>query len=151
MTLLRVAWVTGMLVVAGGCEATHPAAAPADMHSPPPEQILVPAYLEAAPGTGVVSVTADAKSQYPGCTLEVQVDGRPVALLRASEGVVLHLPPGKHTFNVVGEGGNVCGPSAPSAGGVRVTQVTVAPDHPVDVRVGFDWSGRMHLTSSPSH
>jgi hypothetical protein len=144
MTRLRVVWVTGMLMVVGGCSGTHPVP-DSDTHSPPPERILAPAYLEAAPGTGVVSVKRDAGSEGSACTLQVRVDARPVALLRTSERVILHLPPGKHVVSVTGEGGNVCGPSTPDLAEMRAVQVTVAPEHPVDVRVGFDWTGRISI------
>ena len=147
MTRLRVVWVTGMLVVVGGCEATHPVADPADTHPPPPERILVPGYLEAAPGSGVVSVTRDAGSENSACTLQVRVDARPVALLHTSERIILHLPPGKHILSVTGEGGNVCGPSTPDLAEMQAVQVTVAPEHPVDARVGFDGSGRIHIAT----
>src|SRR5215469_12000144 len=113
MTRLRVIWVTGMLVVVGGCAATHPVADPADTHPPPPGRILVPSYLEAAPGSGVVSVTRGAGSVESACTLQVRIDARPVALLRTSERVILHLPPSKHIVSVTGEeGSNTCGPGA---------------------------------------
>lgn len=144
MTRLRVVCVTGMLMVVGGCRATHPVA-DADTHPPPPERILAPAYLEAAPGSGVVSFTRDAGSEYSACTLQARVDARPVALLRPSERVVLHLPPGKHILAVTGEGGNVCGPGAPDFAEVGSIQVTVAPEHSVDVRVGFNSSGRISI------
>jgi hypothetical protein len=147
ISTFRIVCVTGMLILALGCEATHTATDPANTHPPPSERILAPSYLEAAPGSGVVTVTRDAGSENSACTFELQVDARPVALLRVSERVVLHLPPGTHTLTVTGEGGNVCGPSAPSSGGVRVARVTVAPDHPIDVQVGFDWSGRMHIAT----
>jgi hypothetical protein len=123
---------------------------PPDMHPPPPERILVPAYLEAASGTGVVSLTRDAGSEYSACTLEVKVGGRPVVLLRPSEGVTLHLPPGKHRFSVTGDGSNVCGPGTPEYAEVRTQSVTVAPEHPVDVRIGFGRTGRIYLTVSAS-
>src|SRR3974390_2972168 len=97
-TALRVVWVTGMLLVVVGCQATHPVA-DADTHPPPPEQILAPDYLEAAPGTGVVSVTRDAGSEGSACSLQVRVDTRPVAVLRPSERVVLHLRPGKRILS----------------------------------------------------
>lgn len=149
MTRLRLVWVTWILVL-GGCGAA--VADPADTHSPPPERILVPSYLEAAPGTGVVSVTRDAGRGYSQCTLELKVDGRPVALLRTSEGVTLHLAPGKHRFSVTGaESGGVCGPGAPDLPEVQTLQVTVVPEHSVDVRVGFDSTGRTHIASRPSH
>ena len=148
MTRLRVVWVTGMLVVVGGCEATHPVADLADTHPPPPERILVPGYLEAAPGSGVVSVTRDAGSVNSACTLQARVDGRPVALLRTSERVILHLPPGKHVLSVTGEeGGAVCGPGTPTLAEMQAIQVTVAPEHPVDVQVGFSSPDRIHITS----
>ena len=147
MTRLRVVWVTGMLVVVGGCEATHPVADPADTHPPPPERILVPGYLEAAPGSGVVSVTRDAGSVNSACTLQVRVDARPVALLRTAERVILHLPPGKHVLSVTGEeGAGVCGPGTPALAEMQSVQVTVAPDHPVGVRVGFSSPDRIHIT-----
>jgi hypothetical protein len=152
MTRFRVVWVTGMLVAMCCWEATHAAADPADTHPPPPERILVPSYLEAAPGTGVVSVTRDAGGQSSQCTLELKVDGRPVALLRTSEGVTLHLAPGKHRFSVTGtESGNVCGPGAPDFPEVQTLQVTVAPEHPVDLRIGFGSTGRIHIAAHPSH
>ena len=147
MTRLRVVWVTGMLVVVGGCEATHPVADLADTHPPPPERILVPGYLEAAPGSGVVSVTRDAGSVNSACTLQARVDGRPVALLRTSERVILHLPPGKHILSVTGEGGNACGPGEPSYAEMHAVQITAAPEHPVDVQVGFSSPDRIHITS----
>ena len=147
ITRLRVVWVTGMLMVVGGCPATHPVP-DSETHPPPPERILVPDYLEAAPGSGVVSFTRDAGSQYPACTFQVRVDARPVALLRPSERVVLHLPPGKHLLAVTGEGGNVCGPGAPELAEVSTIQVTVAPEHAVDARVGFGSSGRIFLHSN---
>jgi hypothetical protein len=147
MTRLRVVWVTGMLVV-GGCAATQPVAAPADTHPPPPERILVPSYLEAAPGSGIVSVTRDAGSENSACTLQVRVDARPVALLSTSERVILHLPPGKHIVSVTGEeGSNACGPGAAVRPEMQAVQVTVAPEHPVDVRVGFGSTGRIHIAT----
>ena len=147
MTRLRVVWVTGMLVVVGGCAATHPAV-PANTHPPPPERILVPSYLEAAPGSGVASVTRDAGSVNSACTLQARVDGRPVALLRTSERVILHLPPGKHVLSVTGEeGSNACGPGAAVLPEMQAVQVTVAPEHPVDVQVGFSSPDRIHITS----
>ena len=146
MTRLRVVWVTGVLVVIGGCESTHPIAAPADTHPPPPERILVPGYLEAAPGSGIVSVTRDAGSQNQACELQVRVDGRPVALLRASEKVTLHLPPGKHVVSVTGEeSSNACGPGGAINPEMQAVQLTAAPEHPVDLLVGFDSTGRIHL------
>jgi hypothetical protein len=148
MTRLRVVWVTGMLVVVGGCAATQPVAAPADTHPPPPERILVPSYLEAAPGSGVVSVTRDAGSVDSACTLQVRVDARPVALLSTSERVILHLPPGKHIVSVTGEeGSNACGPGAAVLPEMQSVQVTVAPEHPVDVQVGFGSTGRIHIAT----
>jgi hypothetical protein len=149
MTRFRVVWVTGMLVVVGGCKATHPVADPATTHPPPPDRILIPSYLEATPGSGLVSVTRDAGSQNPECPdLQVRVAGQTVALLRTSEKVILHLPPGKHILSVTGEGHNVCGPSTPSLAEMHAVQITAAPEHPVDVRIGFDWAGRIHIASS---
>ena len=148
MTRSRALWVTGMLVVVGGCEATHPMAAPADTHPPPSERILVPAYLEAAPGSGVVSVTRDGGPQYPACDLQVRVAGQPVALLRTSEKVVLHLPPGKHVLSVTGsESSNKCGPGGATLPEMQALQVTVAPEHPLEVLVGFDSTGRIHIAT----
>ena len=146
MARLRVVWVVGMLLVVGGCQATHPVAAPAYTHPPAPERILIPSYLEAAPGSGVVSVTRDAGSQYSACDLQVRGAGQPVALLPTSEKVILHLPPGKHVGSVTGEeSGNVCGPGGAINPEMQAVQVTVAPEHPVDVRVGFSSSGRIHI------
>src|SRR5262249_54300688 len=112
---------------------------------------LIPSYLEATPGSGVVSVTRNAGSENSACTLQVRVAGQTVALLRTSEKVILHLPPGKHILSVTGEEGNVCGPGSPSQAEMHAVQITAAPEHPVDVRIGFDWTGRIHIASSPSH
>ena len=146
MTRLRVVCVTGMLTVLGGCPATHPVP-DSDTHPPPPERILASAYLEAAPGTGVVSVKRDAG--WEACTLQVRVAGRPVALLRAAESVTLHLPPGKHVVSVTEEegGGGKCGPLAATEAEMQSLQVTVAPEHPVDVRIGFGNTGRVSIHS----
>lgn len=149
-TRLRFLCIAGILVVMGGCEATHPVAAPADMHSPSSDRILAPSYLEATPGSGLVSVTRDAGSQYRACDLQVRVAGQPVALLRTSEKVILHLSPGKHVVSVTGdEGGNVCGPGGAINSEMQAVQITAAPAHPVDVRVGFDSTGRIHIATQP--
>ena len=105
----------------------------------------MPAYLEAAPGTGVVSVKRDAG--WEACTLQVRVDTRPVALLRASETVILHLPPGKHVVSTTEEegGGGECGPRLPGEAEMQSLQVTVAPEHQFDVRVGFGSTGRISI------
>ena len=81
------------------------------------------------------------------CTLQVRVDARPVALLRTSERVILHLLPGKHIVSVTGEeGSNTCGPGAAVLPEMQALQVTVAPEHPAGVRVGFSSAGRIHIT-----
>jgi hypothetical protein len=152
MPRLRGVWVTGVLVVLGGCEATHSVADSADTNPPPPERILLPGYLEAAPGSGVVAVTRDAGAVNSTCTLQVRVDSRPVALLRTSERVILHLPPGEHVVSVTGEeGANVCGPGTPTLPEMQAVRVTVAPEHPVGVQVGFSSPDRIHIASHPSH
>jgi hypothetical protein len=148
-TAVRVAWVTGMLLVVGGCQATQPVA---DADTPPPqsEHILAPAYLEAAPGTGVVSVTRDAGPEDSTCTFEVRVDTRPVATLRPSERVVLHLGPGQHTLSATEATGSVgqCGPHTPANTEVHTVEVTVSPEHPVGVRIGFDSTALPFLTAT---
>jgi len=142
--------LAGMLVMLTGCQGIR-RVPDSEMHPVPPERILIPSYLEAAPGSGVVSVARDAGSQNSACTLQVRVDAQPAALLRPSERVTLHLPPGKHIVSVTGEGANVCGPSTPDLAEMQAVQVTVAPEQPVDVRIGFGWSGRIHIDSRPSH
>lgn len=144
MTRLRVVCVTGTLIVVGGCPATHPVP-DSETHPPPAERVLAPAYLEAAPGTGVVSVKRDAG--WEACTLQFRVDTRPVVLLRASERVILHFPPGKHLVSVTEEegGGGKCGPLAAVEPEQQTLQVTVAAEHPLDVRVGFNNTGRITI------
>jgi hypothetical protein len=148
-TAFRVVWVTEMLLVVGGCQATHPVA-DADAHPPPPAQILAPEYLEATPGTGVVSVTRDAGSEGSACTVQVRLSGMPVAMLRPSERVVLHLQPGKHILSTTEaeSSGAPCGPHAPTYAEMHTVQVTASPERPVRVRIGFDSTGRLSLTAT---
>ena len=59
-----------------------------------------PSYLQAAPGTGTVSIRRDSADTVAGCSLVVLVDEVPAADLGLSERVVLHLPAGDHTLSV---------------------------------------------------
>jgi hypothetical protein len=76
----------------------------------------------------------------------VRVAGQAVALLRTSEKVVLHLSPGKHVVSVTGEeSSNACGPGGAINPEMQAVQLTAAPEHPIDLLVGFDSTGRIHL------
>jgi hypothetical protein len=119
----------------GSC-ASHPVP-DAETHPPPPERILVPSYLEAAPGTGVVTVKRDAGWKAGICSMHLLVDTQPVADLRTSERVVLHLPPGEHVLSVKG------GASCWLGSALVETQVTVAPERPVSVRLSVNESGEI--------
>lgn len=57
-------------------------------------------YLQAAPGTGSVSIKRDSADMVAACSLVVLVDDVPAADLGLSERVVLHLPAGDHVLSV---------------------------------------------------
>jgi len=57
-------------------------------------------YLQAAAGTGSVSIKRDSADTVAACSLVVLVDDVPAADLGLSERVVLHLPAGDHVLSV---------------------------------------------------
>ncbi len=79
-----------LLGIVAGC-ASQPAPVPGAGQSP---------YLQAAAGTGTVSIKRDAADMVAACSLVVLVDDVPAADLGVSERVVLHLPAGDHVLSV---------------------------------------------------
>src|ERR1700724_1053567 len=66
----------------------------------PTDRILAPQYLEPAPSTGVVAVKPGPGFMSGGCKMRLLVDEQPVADLKRSERVVLHLPVGDRLLGV---------------------------------------------------
>jgi hypothetical protein len=95
--------ITVIAATVAGC-ATAPIP-DAETSLVPRDRVLNPAYLEAEPNTGVVAVKRDPGLMAGGCKFEILVDAQPVAQLKTSERVVLHLPVGDHNLG--------CGPSVP--------------------------------------
>jgi hypothetical protein len=78
-----------------------------------------------------------------GCTLQIRVDTQPVADLRTSEWVVLHLPVGDHVLSVK-DVEAYCGLGV----GIPELQVTVKEDRPLTIRL--DISHESSLIISPT-
>jgi hypothetical protein len=85
-----------------GC-ATSPVAS-SDAKLVSGERLLDRTYLEDRPGTGRVTLKRDSGFLGGGCTTRVFVNAKPIADLRTSEKVVLHLPPGDYVFSTQGTG-----------------------------------------------
>jgi len=95
-----------LLGILGGC-ASQPAPVPAAGGSP---------LLQAAPGTGSVSIKRDTADRVAACSLVILVDDVPAADLGLAERVVLHLPPGDHVLSVKERASAQCrGVSVPKA------------------------------------
>jgi hypothetical protein len=121
-----------------------------ELRRSPPERILAPEYLQAAPGTGAVSVTRDAGSAGSACDIQVRLSGRPLAILRPSERVVLHLKPGQHILSTTEaeSSSGSCQIHTPTYSEMHTVTVTVSTEHPVGVRIGFDSTSRPFLTAT---
>ena len=95
-----------LLGLFGGC-ASQPAPVPTAGQTP---------FLQAAPGTGSVSIKRASADMVAACSLVVLVDDVPAADLGLSERVVLHLPPGDHVLSVKERASAQCrGMSVPKA------------------------------------
>ncbi len=108
--------------ILGGC-ASQPSPVPTAGES---------RYLQAAPGSGSVSIKRDT-ADLVACSLVVLVDDVPAADLGLAERVVLHLPAGDHVLSVKERASAQCrGVSVPkaqaqiSAGGFSGYQVSMA-------------------------
>ena len=112
-----------LLGILGGC-ASQPPPVPTAGES---------RYLQAAPGTGSVSIKRASADLVAACSLVVLVDDVPAADLGLSERVVLHLPAGDHVLSVKERSSAQCrGVSVPkaqaqiTAGGFSGYQVSMA-------------------------
>lgn len=100
----------------------------------PRDRVLIPAYLDAASNTGVVTVKRDAGFLASGCKLEILVDAQAAVQLKRAELVVLHLPIGDHNLGVR--------PVCPlPGGGLSETQAHVTAATPLRYRVGVPAGG----------
>ena len=131
----KLAIVSTVLLALSGC-ATSPV--PDSETKPvPSDRIIAPKYLEAAPDTGIVTVKRDRGVGGSACSIRFFVDAQPVADLRTSERVVLHLPVGEHVLSAHPNG--MCG------GGLREVRATVASSAALSFRNGYGGSGDLSI------
>lgn len=91
-----------LLIALAGC-ATQPVPSSAAKMIPT-DQVIDPTYLPDRPGTGSVTIKRDSGFLGGGCTTRVLVNASPVADLKHSEKIVLHLAPGDYVFSAQGTG-----------------------------------------------
>lgn len=95
-----------LLVAAAGC-ATQPV--PDSETTPVPRaRIRHPAYMDAAPGTGTLSIKRDPGFVYSGCDVTLLLDAIPIADIAQGERTVLHIPPGDHVLSAIPSGRGLC-------------------------------------------
>jgi hypothetical protein len=97
------------------------------------DQIIDSKYLEAAPGTGTVVVKRDRGFLGSACSSRVFVDANPVADLRPSQKVLMHLPAGDHVIAAWPNG--ICG------GGMSEVRATVTTGVELTFRIGYGSNG----------
>jgi hypothetical protein len=121
--------------VLSGC-ATQPLS-DAKTSPVPRDRILLPSYLEALPDTGVVAVKRDSGLLGSGCPLQFLVDTQPVANLKSSERVVLHVPVGDHVLSVRPTGGGLCRLGT----GLYEVQASITSTSQLSYRIGVGVGG----------
>lgn len=106
----------------------------------PSDRILDATYLRSAPGTGVVTLKRDAGLGGSACAARVYVNTRPIADLRTSEKIVLHLPPGDYIFS--SQPNSIC------AGGLSEVRSNVAAGAELTFRIGYGSNGDFSINAS---
>jgi hypothetical protein len=96
----------------------------------PGKRIVDSTYLEAKPGTGQVTLKRDSGIIGAACSVRLFVDAKPIADIRTSEKVVLHLPPAEYVFSAEPH----CG------GGMREIHGTVRSGEAIAFRVAYGGS-----------
>jgi len=125
-----------LAVLLCGC-ATNPTP-DAETRPVPPQRILNPAFLQVQPNTGVVAVKRDPGFMAGGSYTELLVDEHPVARLKTTERLVLHLPLGEHVLSAR--------PVCPlGSHGLAEVTVTVRADTAASYRIGVGSGGDMSI------
>jgi hypothetical protein len=123
------------LMVLSGC-ATHPIsnadAVPVSM-----DRIFDSSFLQMLPGTGAVTIKRDSGLTGSNCSTRIFVDGRPVADIRTSEKIVLHLPEGEHILSAW--------PNEILCGGVVEVKTSIKAGTESSYRVGWGDAGDMSI------
>lgn len=125
--MYRIAVLLLILIVLSAC-ASRPISSALSIPVPI-ERILDATYLQAAPGTGEVTVKRDSGFIGSVCSSRIFVDGRPVADIRIEEKVVLYIPEGDHILSAWPTG--VCG------GEMADIEVTIKAGTQSSFRVGY--------------
>lgn len=106
----------------------------------PDSRILAPQLLAQASNTGSLVVKRDSGFMGSACTIRVFVDAVPVADLRPSEKVEVHIPLGEHS--VVATSNGICG------GGTSEAAVVIMPERQRILRIASGQSGDIFLQPS---
>lgn len=88
-------------------------------------------------GRQPVTIKRDSGASAGACSTRVFVNGRPAADIRASEKVIVYLPPGDHMFGARANG--IC------AGGMVETRISLRPGARQSLRVGYGSSGEFFI------
>lgn len=129
--------ILSMLSIAG-C-ATQPISSSVAMNVPN-ERVIDSKYSQPAPETGQVTVKRDSGFFGAACSARIFVNAKPVADIRASEKVVLHLSSGDYIFSAWPNG--MCG------GGMSEVRSTVKVGDDLKFRVGYGSNGDFSINAT---
>lgn len=104
------------------------------------DRIIDSTYLHPAPDVGRVTIKRDSGLGGSGCSSRIFVNAKPVADIRTSEKVVLHLPAGDYVFSAWPNG--VCG------GGMTEVRATVKSGAELSFRVGYGSNGDFTINAT---
>jgi hypothetical protein len=127
--------VSAVLTSLAGC-ATQPIPTSQAKYVPD-ERIHDRTYLQAAAGSGLVTIKRDAGLGGSACNTSVFANGTLTAQLASSEKIALHLPEGAHIISAW--------PNNPCGGGMVETEAQVRMGKPLTFRIGYGSNGDFGL------
>lgn len=136
MSMARAAQVTA-LALAAALSACSTTPATTGVTPVPADRLLAAAKAAPVPGGGSIRVTRDSGLMGAACSTRVWIDGEPVADLRPSERVVVHVPSGERIVSAQ--------PNAICAGGLVEVQANVRSGRESRFRVGAGHNGEVIL------
>lgn len=138
VTLIRCVFIAFAIFIAG-C-ATRPISN-IEAINVENDRIIDSTYIHPGPDLGRVTIKRDSGVSGSACSSRIFVNAKPVADIRSSEKIVLHLPAGDYVFSAWPNG--MCG------GGMTEVRAVVKSGVELSFRVGYGSNGdfTIHATA----